>query len=245
MHVSQEAPHIFTDFNGVLDDIERVRQRLWVKAMKEHHRNVEPSRLLDLVNLKEEHFAVTLGRLPEDYLPTLDAYFIASCGARFAPNMEAVKELRDTLLKDMVGADYARWPKKPGFDEFVTLIREQGYPKPFIVTSQERELTRAILNAWGVPLDTFEIISREDVDCSKPNPEGYLLAMDQANVKRGVALEDSEVGLQAIRAVSCYDNSASLMAIQVDPMYGVSRLAHYSVSDLAGVTEGLRNGDFQ
>jgi beta-phosphoglucomutase-like phosphatase (HAD superfamily) len=245
MHVSQEAPHIFTDFNGVLDDIERVRQRLWVKAMKEHHRNEDPSRLLDLVNLKEEHFAVTLGRLPEDYMPRLESQFILSCDVRFAPNMEAVKELRDKLLKEIVGSDYAGWPKKPGFDEFIDLVREPGCPKPFIVTSQERGLTCAILSAWGVPSDTFEIVSRENVNCNKPNPEGYLFAMDQANTERGVALEDSEVGLQAIRAVSAYDNSASLMAIQVDPMYGVSRLAHYSVSDLAGVTQGIRNGDFQ
>jgi beta-phosphoglucomutase-like phosphatase (HAD superfamily) len=239
MHVSQKARQIFTDFNGVLDDIEMVRLRLWVKAMKEYHRNIDPARLLALSTITENDFAVSVGRVTDDWLPKLEAYFIAYLDGKFHPQIQEVKKYRDNLLKEEVGADYSRWPKKAGFDEFIDLVREPGRPKTFIVSSQSRERSEHILFALGVPRDTFEIISCEDVCSPKPNPEAYRIAIARANTRCGVALEDSEAGLQAASAVP------ELKVVQVDPRFGVSKLAHYSVKDLTEFTKRYRNGDFQ
>jgi len=71
-----------------------------------------------------------------------------------------------------------------------------------IVTTASRKNTTEILDYFKVR-ELFDlIITQEDVQESKPSPEGYLKAMNFFNVssENTIIYEDSEVGLQAAKA---------------------------------------------
>lgn len=68
-----------------------------------------------------------------------------------------------------------------------------------MVTSASRKNTDDILNTFGVG-DVFDfVLTQEDVKHPKPNPEGFLLAMEKAGVTKEDTLifEDSETGIEA------------------------------------------------
>lgn len=70
-----------------------------------------------------------------------------------------------------------------------------------IVTTASRKNTEDILRRFDV-ISLFDfIITQEDVDHPKPSPEGFLLAMQRADVKQEDTLifEDSEVGVEAAK----------------------------------------------
>lgn len=71
-----------------------------------------------------------------------------------------------------------------------------------VVTTASRKNTMEILQHFQY-MDYFEkIISQEDITKSKPDPQGYLLAMEQFHVlpENTVIFEDSEAGIAAARA---------------------------------------------
>ena len=70
-----------------------------------------------------------------------------------------------------------------------------------IVTTASKKNTEDILKRFEL-MDMFDfILTQEDVVLTKPNPEGFLLAMKKANVekKNTLIFEDSKVGLEAAK----------------------------------------------
>lgn len=71
-----------------------------------------------------------------------------------------------------------------------------------VVTTASRKNTEEILRYFGYK-DLFDyIIAQEDIKKSKPDPDGYLQAMEHFGItpENTLIFEDSEVGLQAARA---------------------------------------------
>jgi HAD superfamily hydrolase (TIGR01509 family) len=76
-----------------------------------------------------------------------------------------------------------------------------------VVSGTWRENIEAVLEASGCAKHFDLIVSKEDVQAAKPDPESYLLALRRLQVDAGcaVALEDSPSGLAAATAagLSC------------------------------------------
>lgn len=73
-----------------------------------------------------------------------------------------------------------------------------------VVTSASRELASRRLLAAGLPLPNF-LISADDVSTGKPDPQGYLLAIDRMRARAGDCLvfEDAPAGILAAKGAGC------------------------------------------
>ncbi len=74
-----------------------------------------------------------------------------------------------------------------------------------VVTNSIRLTAEAMLRHAGV-FDFLDVlVTNQDVKHHKPNPEGYLLAMEKLEVEPGntVVIEDGDYGIQAAEAAGC------------------------------------------
>jgi len=82
------------------------------------------------------------------------------------------------------------------------IFKERGL-KLGIVSGSTRKQIGMVLNSFGIK-DFFDVIvsSLEDVEHSKPDPAGYLLAAQKLNIKPAecLVLEDSMAGVKAGKA---------------------------------------------
>ncbi|WP_165228664.1 HAD family hydrolase [Aquisphaera insulae] len=79
--------------------------------------------------------------------------------------------------------------------------RLKGRAKTGVVTGTSRENVEVVLESAGLA-DAFDVIvSKEDVQSAKPDPEGYALAVRQLGIKptQAAAFEDSPSGLASAR----------------------------------------------
>ena len=84
-----------------------------------------------------------------------------------------------------------------GLVDIVRLMRTEY--KTAVVTTASRENCYDILNRFGL-VELFDLIlTHDDITKSKPDPEGFLKAMQYFNVNpvETIIFEDSEVGLEA------------------------------------------------
>ncbi len=93
-------------------------------------------------------------------------------------------------------------PMLPGARELRAEVSAAGVPCA-LVTSAQRELMEAVLEAIGVPFDVT--VCADDVRFGKPDPEPYLLGARRLGVDPAgcVALEDSPNGIAAAEAAGC------------------------------------------
>lgn len=126
---------------------------------------------------------------------------------------------------------------RPGAVELVRELRDRGIPQA-IVTTSPRFMTQVVADALPEGAITA-IVSGDDVENGKPDPEPYLTAIRELGVdpRRCVAVEDSPTGLASAIAAGVavvgvpHDAEPTVSA-------GWTRLASLSgvtVRDLAGV----------
>ena len=86
------------------------------------------------------------------------------------------------------------------------LIRScKGQYYTALVTTASSKNTYELLEYFGIT-DIFNLIlTRDNVEKSKPDPQGYLLALDHFGVKpdEAIVFEDSTEGIQAARSAGC------------------------------------------
>lgn len=72
------------------------------------------------------------------------------------------------------------------------------------VTNSIKATAHAMLGRLGILGHLDVVITNEDIKKPKPDPEGYLLAMDciGADPKQTIIFEDSEIGMRAAQAAS-------------------------------------------
>lgn len=73
--------------------------------------------------------------------------------------------------------------------------------KVTLVTTASKENTNQILEFFNIKNLFDLIITKEDVNAPKPNPEGYLKAMEyfDASPNDSIIFEDSDVGIEAAK----------------------------------------------
>lgn len=94
----------------------------------------------------------------------------------------------------------------PGFEDYVKKLRTQGV-KTAVVTSSNRIKMEAVYERHPEFKGLFDaILTSEDFDRSKPDPDCYLKAANRlgVNVKDSVVFEDSFNGLKSGRAAGMY-----------------------------------------
>lgn len=111
-------------------------------------------------------------------------------------DIKRVHERKNILYKEYLGA--AR--KNEQLFHMIPLLRPEY--QIALVTGATKVNTEDILIYFGEN-DTFDfMITQEDVECGKPDPEPFIKAMKRANVGRDSTMiyEDSESGLSAAKA---------------------------------------------
>lgn len=86
----------------------------------------------------------------------------------------------------------------PGVGEFVDFAKKNKL-KMALVTSGTRALVKACLEPLKIENDFDLIVTSEDVEKSKPDPEIYRFALKHLKIpaKEAIAIEDSEAGKKA------------------------------------------------
>ena len=154
----------------------------------------------DALNRALEHFGYTISRESHlstfDGLPTRDKLRILS-SSRGLP-----KGLHDFLnaLKQAYTLEISYQRCKPVFNHQYALARlkNDGY-KLAVCSNSVRQSIEAMMRLSALSTNLDLIISNQDVEKGKPDPEMYIKAMECLNVKPNecLILEDNEHGIQA------------------------------------------------
>ncbi|PSS44484.1 HAD family hydrolase [Arthrobacter woluwensis] len=200
---------ILLDMDGTLVDSSAVVERLWTEWGESH--GLDPERVLSVIHGRQGQESMAV------LLPERDHELnLAENQAMLA------REVRE--LDGVHGV--------PGAQAFLRAL--EGTPHA-LVTSATLELATARMTAAGVPLPPL-MVSAEDVQNSKPHPEGFLAAARAlgAAPEECVVFDDSSAGIAAARA-------AGMTVVGV----GTASAAHgpdVHVEDLTGV-EVARDGE--
>lgn len=135
-------------------------------------------------------------------------YFVKNCNGRhyteFLPEImgEAADHIEEVheAKKNAYMANLDKAKVNVHLIEIIKAIRNDYHIA--LVTTASRKNAMDILTYFGYQ-DLFEyMVSQENMTRMKPEPEGFLLAMEHFGMKaeRVVIFEDSDVGIQAARA---------------------------------------------
>lgn len=89
--------------------------------------------------------------------------------------------------------------------DIINSLKNIGY-KTAVVTTASKQNCFQILEKFNI-IDMFDLVlTREDFQNTKPDPEGFLKAMQHFNAKpqETIIFEDSDVGLQAAKLSGAY-----------------------------------------
>ena len=166
------ARAVLLDMDGTLVDSTSVVERLWLEWAAEH--DIDAGAVLDVIHGRQGHESMAI--LLPDRDPAINQ----------AQNQELLKaESSDT---DGVVA-------VPGAADLLAALADVPHA---IVTSADVSLMTARMDAAGLAIPVVRVTA-ENVERSKPDPEGFLHAAEKLGVAPGdcVVFEDSEAGIAA------------------------------------------------
>jgi beta-phosphoglucomutase len=121
--------------------------------------------------------------------------------------------------------------------QFIQQMYERGY-KLAVVTGAIRAEVELVLTQCEIARYFETIVSGDEIEQSKPDPEGYLLAVDRLNKldpdlnllpSECLAIEDTFAGLQAVKA-------AGIQAVAIAhtyPFHMLQRRANWTIDRFA------------
>jgi len=171
---------VLFDFNGTLSDDERIMFEIFQELFAEKGKPLtEQEYFGELVGYSD--FEVVHAWLGEDD-PVLLSEKIARYRERVADGSTVTEHAREAVRVAAAGAIVA------------------------VVSGAARSEIEPVLEAAGIAEIVTAMVTAEDVAHGKPDPEGYLLALDRLGAEAGgaVAFEDSEPGVDAARAAGIH-----------------------------------------
>lgn len=118
---------------------------------------------------------VRLG-FPEDAFEGLNYAAILNAAVRRAPEFgrraSTARDVVDAVYDDCDADALRRWSLRDGAEEVVQGVHDRG-----LVTNVGRAATDALLDRHGLAFDV--VVTRDDVDLVKPEPEGLRQAADE------------------------------------------------------------------
>lgn len=132
-------------------------------------------------------------------LTKVGQYMFEKCGHKESPEY-----FTQTLIDTQVARMRGNTPTMPGAKELVRELQSQGI-KTGLVSASPRNIVDAVLDNLGHELFPFSI-SSDDVQRTKPDPEGYLKAaeMSGSEISKCLIFEDSLTGMNAAIASGAY-----------------------------------------
>ena len=170
------------DWDGVIVDSARPHEESWERLAAEERRALPPG-----------HFKRGFGRKNEAIIPDI-------LGWTSDPGEVRRLSLRKEELYRKIIVEQGTEPL-PGVREFLKRLREAAVPCA-VGSSTHRENIDTILRVTGLAPFFAAIVSAEDVQAGKPDPQIFLLGAQKIGRAPGrcVVFEDALVGLQAARA---------------------------------------------
>ncbi|ERT07076.1 HAD hydrolase, IA, variant 1 family protein [Lyngbya aestuarii BL J] len=210
---------ILFDFNGIIINDEPLHERLIEQLLIEENLRVKPEDFKqfclgrsDRIGLRE--LLTHRGRVVTDeYLEQL----IQRKTKAYCQQMEALEEL----------------PIYSGVQEFVCKIHAAEL-KMAVVSGALRSEIELILNRANIAEYFSVIVAGDDITTSKPDPEGYLLAIERLNQQypelhlhpsECLAIEDTLPGIHAAQ-----DAKIAVVGVaHTYPLHMLQRIANWSV----------------
>lgn len=146
----------------------------------------------------------TLAAVGLDFIPELADAVRGTSGKsmeaiihRFLPDVDAAF-VRETLFSTAHQMMEEGVPKKPGLDELLAFLSEQGVPLA-VASSSSQELIALHLQNGGVREHFTHLVSGVGMSHPKPEPDIFLKAAEAIGVDptRALVLEDSLSGVRA------------------------------------------------
>jgi beta-phosphoglucomutase len=166
------------DLDGTLIDTKEINYRAYQDAIGYYGYSIDYKYYCSFCN----------GRYYLDFLPKITT-----------DNKEILSEMH--MRKKNVYSKYLEYGRVNW--SLVSIIKNsRAEYKTALVTTASRQNTFDILEKFDL-VEVFDLIlTHDDVDKSKPNPEGYIKAMSFFNAapKECLIFEDSDVGIQAAEA---------------------------------------------
>ena len=169
------------DLDGVVFDTEPQYTVFWGQQCREFHP--------EHPGLEQEIKGQTLVQI-------YDAWFAGSLEPQQAVITERLNQFEQQMNYDYIA----------GFLDYITSLRQQGV-KTAVVTSSNQPKMQAVYQAHPEFLEMFDaILTSEDFERSKPDPDCYLKAAARLGVNKEdcVVFEDSFNGLKSGRAAGMF-----------------------------------------
>lgn len=177
---------VIFDMDGILIDTEKYLYRYWKQAAQEAGCELTHEQLLRFRSFAKEY---------------AEPYFKNLLGQDF--DYMAVRARRMELMREHL-AKYGV-EKKPGVDEFLDWLTENGYKKA-VSTASDADRTKEYLTQVGI-CDRFDRIAcAPSLPHGKPMPDVYLYACEQIGERPEdcLALEDSDNGALSAHRAGCH-----------------------------------------
>ncbi|MET7282991.1 HAD-IA family hydrolase [Kribbella sp. NPDC005582] len=167
-----------------------------------------------VVDRSWSRWAVEYGLPPAEVLAVAHGNPARATVAHFLPDLtDAERAAAGARILDLELDDVSDVAPTPGALEIVATLERLGLPWA-VYTSAPGQLAKIRLEAAGISPSI--LITIDDVERGKPDPEGYLRAAEllDVQIERCLVVEDTEVGLAAGRASGA--TTAGLKGIAAD-----------------------------
>lgn len=209
---------VFLDFSGVIIDDEAINQELIADILLSENLRAEENEYAQYCRGKSDRIGLksilaNRGRIvSDDYLERL----LTSKTQGYLAKIEQLPEL----------------PLSPDIKEFLAKLKEQKIAIG-LVTGRPRSEVEYILEKAELTDYIDNMVTGDDLSISKPQPEPYLLALQNLNLEPSqcLAIEDNPVGIEAAKRA----NIQVLGIANIYPLHMLQRKANWTVDDFSEI----------
>ncbi len=207
---------VLLDFNGVIINDESIHQELIADILISE--NLRPD--------ESEFHTLCLGRSDRACLRDILGQRGRVVSDEYLDNL--IQKKTQAYQQKLESLDDL--PIYPGIEEFLTQLQQQGIAIA-LVTGALRSEVELVLQKSGIAKYFSVIVGGDDITQSKPEPEGYLLAVSQLNLRPSecLAIEDSYPGIEAAK-------KAGIPVVGIAntyPLHMLQRRANWTIDYLA------------
>ena len=184
--LNPEPPRTVTQPRAVLWDLDGTL----VDSREHHWRAWRDTMAADGVTITYQQFLDSFGQKN-------DRILTAWLGSRATPPViQRIGDAKETLYRDYARREGVQ--PLPGAIEWVRRLHAHGW-RQVIASSAPRANVDVLLNALDVTSEIEAIVSAEDVERGKPDPEVFLTAASRVRVEpaRCIVVEDAAAGIEA------------------------------------------------